>query len=435
MGDYSDSLRPFTMEPQSKTMRTRGAVVLLCGLALACTVMYLTTDGDDVAAESTLLDLGKEQRVVTWDTEKVNTIYTNVPNHGRVRLLDYFKEIEKRIASETASRQKDVAAIKTKMLKNRQYNAAQRSKMKKALLKKMAINAKKAKDDLDHQMALTARAFHKQAALENRRHRADIARFKKTRAIMRANKRAHAKALRLATRNQQRALATLDAETNAKIRKSEKSIAANAAQIKLNAKKARDELDAANKRFNAKMFATRQEAAKGRSKLAATAASMDKKMRAMISGKVQAEAMSVASRFAKVRATMAKDRANADKAVKDMSTKLAGALNAQKLLQDQRFAKTVKSIDSARKEANAAIKKAQTYFKTKMLHLSETVKAQVTKLNKHRAVLSKKDKAMNKLIAKNKSKNRKAMTQMANSFKAALSKIRKQMKADRAHAE
>merc|ERR1711968_242056 len=306
---------------------------------------------------------------------------------------------------------------------------------------------------------------------ENRRHRADIARFKKTRAIMRANKRAHAKALRLATRNQQRALATLDAETNAKIRKSEKSIAANAAQIKLNAKKARDELDAANKRFNAKMFATRQEAAKGRSKLAATAASMDKKMRAMISGKVQAEAMSVASRFAKVRATMAKDRANADKAVKDMSTKLAGALNAQKLLQDQRFAKTVKSIDSARKEADAAIKKAQTYFKTKMLHLSETVKAQVTKLNKHRAelqgtvtknklaqqevnrhvsaelkrmiklgneheaVLSKKDKAMNKLIAKNKSKNRKAMTQMANSFNAALSKIRKQMKADRAHAE
>ena len=101
-------------------------------------------------------------QVVTWDTEKVNTIYTNVPNHGRVRLLDYFKEIEKRIASETASRQKDVAAIKTKMLKNRQYNAAQRSKMKKAQLKKMAINAKKAKDDLDHQMALTARAFHKQ---------------------------------------------------------------------------------------------------------------------------------------------------------------------------------------------------------------------------------------------------------------------------------
>lgn len=42
---------------------------------------------------------------------------------------------------------------------------------------------------------------------------------------------------------------------------------------------ARDELDAANKRFNAKMFATRQEAAKGRSKLAATAASMDKKVK------------------------------------------------------------------------------------------------------------------------------------------------------------
>jgi len=39
--------------------------------------------------------------------------------------------------------------------------------------------------------------------------------------------------------NQQRALSTLDAETNAKIHKSEKSIAANAAQITLNAKKVR----------------------------------------------------------------------------------------------------------------------------------------------------------------------------------------------------
>ena len=107
--------------------------------------------------------------VTSVDTEKVSTIYTSVPNHGRMRLLDYFKEVEHRIASETASRTKDINAIKTKMLKNRQYNAKERSKMKKVLLKKMAINAKKAKDDLDHEMAKTAVAFHKQVKHKKRK--------------------------------------------------------------------------------------------------------------------------------------------------------------------------------------------------------------------------------------------------------------------------
>jgi len=168
---------------------------------------------------------------------------------------------------------------------------------------------------------------------------------------------------------------------------------------------------------------------------------------------------------------MAKDRITADKAVKDMSTKLAASLNTQQLLQNKHFAKTVKDLGDAREEADTAIKKATTYFNTKMLHLTETVKAQVTKLTKHRtelqgtvtknklqqsevnrhvtaevtrmiklgndreAVLSKNDKDMNKLIAKNKDKNELAMMQMANSFNAALSKIKKQMKKDRAHAE
>merc|ERR1711970_1712269 len=152
-------------------------------------------------------------------------------------------------------------------------------------------------------------------------------------------------------------------------------------------------------------------------------------MRVMISGKVQAIAMDAASKFQKVRAKMAKDR------------------------------------------ADAAVQQAQTFFKSKMLKLKETAAEQVSKLKKqqstlqgtvnknkadqdevnrhvnaetkrmiklgndHEAVLGQNDVAMKQLMAKNKESNKQAMTQLANSFNAGMDKIKKQMKKDRAHAE
>merc|ERR1711959_74482 len=176
------------------------------------------------------------------------------------------------------------------MAKNRAYNAEARSKMKKMLLTKMAQNAKKAKDDLDKAMARTARTFAKQARLANRRWHQSIRRSRKTREIMRKNKREAAKALHKATANQQAALAALDQQMNAKIKKTNQHIAANAAAIKLNAKKAADALAKANHAFDKKLFNARKEAAAGRSKLAAEAVSMNKKTRALISGQVKPEA-------------------------------------------------------------------------------------------------------------------------------------------------
>merc|ERR1719482_2449707 len=114
---------------------------------------------------------------------------------------------------------------------------------------------------------------------------------------------------------------------------------------------------------------------------------MDKKMRAMISGKVQAIAMDAASKFQKVRAKMAKDRADADNALKSMSTKLAASLNAAKLLQNKRFASTVSDIKKAREDADAAVQQAQTFFKSKMLKLKETAAEQVSKLKKQQSTL------------------------------------------------
>merc|ERR1719230_1241565 len=153
------------------------------------------------------------------------------------------------------------------MAKNMAYNAKARATMRKNLLHKMAVNAKRAKDALDAQMRWTAKTFAKQAAEENRRNAATIARSKKTREIMRKNKAHAAKALAEAVLQHQRSLSALDQATNAKIKQTNKHIAANAAQIKENAKKARRDLDKAMSRFDNKMRNIHNQALAARSKL------------------------------------------------------------------------------------------------------------------------------------------------------------------------
>merc|ERR1712159_817321 len=142
-------------------------------------VMAGTTDlkavkGLRAANTAVATGTGHEKKVESWDVKKVGTIITDDTPDGRLKLIDYFKKVERQIATEVASRKTDIASIRTQMAKNREYNAKARATMKKALLKKMAINAKKAKDDLHKQMAITARKFHQQAHLENKRYRATI---------------------------------------------------------------------------------------------------------------------------------------------------------------------------------------------------------------------------------------------------------------------
>merc|ERR1711998_391420 len=177
--------------------------------------------------------------------------------------------------------------------------------MKSMLLAKMAVNAKKAKDDLATAMRRTQRQFAAAAALENKRWKKNNKRFKKTREIMKKNKASYAHELNMATLNQQRSLAALDAATNAKIKATNANIAKNAADIKANAIKARQDLDTACENFDTKMAGVNEEAKKGRDKLAADAETMDKKIRAMISLKIRKQAKSAAKNFQKVRETMA----------------------------------------------------------------------------------------------------------------------------------
>merc|ERR1719440_2288086 len=372
---------------------------LLVALAVTCTVMYLTADGESIlknvdAAHST----GSGQDVIVDDTLKYRSeqstdvlktglLYTKTPDtqkqgpEGRQRLLTFLDKIEANIAKGIQSRKKDIAAIRVQMAKNMAYNAEARKKMKSMLLAKMAVNAKKAKDDLAEAMRQTQEKFAKAAKLENKRQRQTIRRSKKTREIMRKNKAEGAKNLAMAVANQQRALATLASATNARIKKTNKAIAANAAQIKSNAKKARKDLEKAMGRFDKKMANVNEEAKKGRSKLAAQAADQDKKFRQWANNKIKSIAAKTSAQFAKVRGKMAADRHHADMALSHTASRMNAALNAAKALQDKRFAQTVSDIAEAKKEANDRVNSFKTSFKADILHLSGVVNEQSAKLN------------------------------------------------------
>merc|ERR1711998_230433 len=475
-------LKYLTEMAGAKTSGARTAFALLCALAVCCSVMYITSDGESVLSDAphstgSGQDVHSPRSIESVDVQKAGILYTKTPDtlkkgkEGRERLLTFLDKIEANIAKEVASRKKDIAAIRVQMAKNKAYNQAARKKMKKMLLAKMAANAKKAKADLDEAMRQTQEKFAKAAKLENKRQRQTLRRAKKTREIMRKNKKEGAKNLASAVANQQRALATLAQATNARIKSTNQHIAANAATIKSNAKKARKDLESAMNRFDHKMANVNEEAKKGRSKLAAQAADQDKKFREWANNKIKAIAAKTSAQFHKVRDTMAKDRHHADQALSHTSARMDAALNAAKALQDKRFAQTVSDIAEAKKEANDRVEKFRSSFKTDILHLSGVVEEQSNKLNTRMTQLAatvqsnkaeqahlnaqvsaelkrmvkvgndryaehlKKDKELKSLMAKNKADTEKKMTDMSEQFYAQMADIKAQMKKDRAHAE
>merc|ERR1712054_720641 len=457
------------MAETQKSSQARVAFALLCGLAICCSVMYITADGDETVKYSNIetvdvdttdeedhlsdvaategLRVGvnkagatgtcKEIKVESWDVKKVGKIITDdTPHEGRYLLLDYLNKVEKEIATETAARKDDIEKLRIQMAKNRAYNAKARSAMEKELLARMAVNAKKAKDDLDEQMRITAKNFAAAKALENKRWRKNNKRFKKTRAIMKRNKRQAAHELKMATLNQQRALSALDAETNAKIKATQHNIAKNAADIKANAIKAREDLDHACDNFDKKMYAVTTEAANARSKLAQEAKDMDKKVRAMVNMKVKKATKAAAKAFQKVRATMAADRHHADMMLAQTSTKMKAALATQAALQDERFKQTVADIAATKKEANDKVDAFKKDFKTQIIdQVSKEITDMIKVGNDRETELAANQQGLKDLMAKNKADTEKQMDEMSKSSYAAITKIRAQAKKDRAFAE
>merc|ERR1711871_744074 len=427
---------------------TRVAMGLMCALAVCCAVMYITADGADV--QETVLapnpnnvkgapyfskgvDLSEKHQskpvsVDSKDVEKAGLIITNTPD-GRMRLTKYLNNVEAEIAAEEAARKRDVAAVRAQMARNFAFNKAARAKLEKAMLAKMAVNAKKAKDNLAHAMKFVQAKFAAAAALQNKRNKANIRRSHKLRKTIAKNKKLAAKNLAHQVLVQQRAMAALSSAANA-----------------------------------------REEAAKGRSKLAAQLQSQDKALRQWANNKLKIVAAKTAAQFRRVREKMAEDRHHADLALKSAASRMSASMNDFNALNNKRFAKTVADIKAAKKEAKDRVVAAQAQFKTGLYSLTATVNEQVQKTNNRISQLSntveankvaqakinanvaaeqkrmiklgndryqehlKKDKELKHLIDKNKAATDKRLEAMSAHYTMELNAVRATMKKNRAHA-
>merc|ERR1711959_6551 len=275
---------------------------------------------------------------------------------------------------------------------------------------------------------------------------------------------------KLAVLTQQRSLAALKQVTNAKIKRTNKEIAVNAAHIAANAKAARQALDKAMSAFDHKRANIASDALKKRSKLVAQANAQNAKFRSYANNRIRAIVASTAAKFMSVRDKMAKDRMHADNALLKETTRLSAALNANKALQDKRFRKTVANIKAAKAEANKRVAAAKRSFKVRIAALSATVKVQVAKLNSRVTTLSgtisrnkleqakvnrntnaeikrmislgnkryqqhiAKDKELAALMKKNKASTLRRMNRLSSTFTLRMNKIHKQMAKDRRHS-
>merc|ERR1712054_237076 len=375
-----ENTRMYAETSEKKMSHSLVAFVLLCGLAVCCSVMYITADAGDEYMHETIDGHHGGTSVGSTDVLKAGEIYTETPD-GRMRLIDYFNNVEKEIGDEVANRKSAIAAVRAQMARDFAFNAAARARLRRQMLYRMAVNAKICRDDLNRAMMKTQERFAKQAWLANMRQRATMKRDKKTLDMINADRKEEAHNLRLAVAGWQSATSSWAAATNAKIDRMNKHVAANAAQIKENAKKARKDLENAMSDWDHKIARfSKHESAKN-SQLSQQFAQQDKATRAWADNKVKALVASTAAQFNDVHAKMAKNRHAVDMALKHAAQKFAAALNAQKALQNKRFAETQRDIAAAKAEAKAKVAAATTDYKVHLLQLQSTVTEQVTKVN------------------------------------------------------
>merc|ERR1711871_1213726 len=478
MGAKGIAFSMYAQASEKKMSHARIAFALMCGLAVCCSVMYITADGDEYVHEivsghgdeATGAEFDAGISVGSTDVLKAGQIYTETPE-GRMRLMDYFNNVEKKIADEISNRKQDIAAVRAQMARDFAFNAAARASLKKAMLNKMAQNAKIARDNLDREMRKTQEHFAKNAALNNRRYKASLKRDKQTKKLIEKDKKRAAKQLKLAVSSWQKSTNAWAAKTNARITQMNAHVAANAANIKENAKKARKDLENAMHSWDKKVADFRTESATARNKLSEQFKAQDKATRAWANNKIKGMVAQTAAQFNDVKTHMAKNRHEIDMQLKHATERFAASLNAAKALEDKRYSETVANIAGARAEAKAKVAAATSEFKTSLLSLSSTVAEQVAKTNaaidhtagvvrsdaaaqakvnanvnaemsrmvklgnKRYAEHLKDDAELQNLIAKDKEDTDSKIDDMAKSFNAELSKVRKQLAKDRKHAE
>merc|ERR1711968_312884 len=246
------SERMYAETSQKKMSNARFAFALLCGLAVCCSVMYITADAGDEYMHEVVKGDDAGTSVGSTDVLKAGQIYTETPD-GRMRLMDYFNNVEEEIADEVANRMSDIASVRAQMARDFAFNMAARRKLKRDMLHKMAQYARIARNNLNHAMRRCQERFAKQAHLANRRYRATLHRDRVTKRLIDHDKKEAARNLKLAVLAWQKNTAAWAAATNARINRMNKHVAANAAQIKENAKKARKDLEGAMAEWDQKV--------------------------------------------------------------------------------------------------------------------------------------------------------------------------------------
>jgi hypothetical protein len=463
---------------EKKMTNSRVAFALLCGLAVCCSVMYISADGDEYVHEvvtgkqgltgTVSVDAGTS--VGTTDILKAGQIYTETPD-GRMRLMDYFNNVEKEISDEVANRKSDIAAVRAQMARDFAFNAAARATLNKEMLHKMAVNAKLARDNLNKAMRKTQERMAKQASLANRRYKATLKRDKQTDKVINKDKKRSAKALKMAVSAWQKSTSAWASSTNARIDRMNKHVAANAAQIKENAKKARKDLEVTMHKWDKQVSTFRETSKNARSKLSEQFKQQDKATRAWANNKIKGLVAGTASQFNDVETKMSKNRHDVDMALKKAVMKFGAALNAAKALENKRFAQNVANIAAAKREAAEKVDAATSDFKLGLLSLSSTVKEQVQKVNSRiddtAAVVRsdaaaqakinanvnaemtrmikvgndrykhhlKDDAELQDAIASDKESTDEQITKMATEFNSQLNTIRGELAKDRKHAE
>merc|ERR1711881_498288 len=385
--------------------------------------------------------------------------------------MDYFNGVERRIASELANRRADVASVRAQMARDFAFNAAARSKLKRNMLHKMAVNAKTCRDNLNTAMRRTQEKFAKKARLANRRWWATMKRDRKTISMIKSDSREAARNLRLSVSTWQRATSAWAAATNARINKMNRHVAANSAQIKENAKKAQKDLEKTMRHWDYKVNSFKRSSKNAQSKLRAQFRAQDKAQRAWANNRISSLVASTAAELHRVNVAMAKQRHEIDMAMKHATTRFAASLNAARALEDKRYARSIADIQAARKETDRRVGAAKKEFKVGILRLSSVVKQQVQKVtsridstagvvrsnraaqakvnanvnaemsrmvrlgNKRYKSHLKNDAELKRLIHKDQATTSRRLNKIASTFNSQLAGVRRQLKRDRKNSE
>merc|ERR1712093_949650 len=125
--------RMYAETSEKKMTRVRIGFALLCGLAVCCSVMYITADAGEEYIHEVIKGHDAGSSVGSTDVLKAGQIYTETPD-GRMRLMDYFNNVEKEIAQEVADRKTDISSVRAQMARDFAFNAAARARLKRDML-------------------------------------------------------------------------------------------------------------------------------------------------------------------------------------------------------------------------------------------------------------------------------------------------------------